>query len=279
MIEILAFYDIISLEELILMKKIFNLITLFIISLFVFNMSAMAFDVDSNMKADGSEYAITGSAAEGKVTGCSSNSSNVSVRYDSATNTCWVKTNSKTESAVTGSVHLELAPGTYGVGGGYDYEVKFKSANNTSSNNANSSSKSSENKSEKQKANTKPSNKSVFLNFCDVEESPQIVASFRLIGIFITIIKIVAPIIIIVMGMIDLSKAVINDKSDILAKQLTNFLKRSIACLLIFFAPAIILDLFRTVDGWDQTESDFSTCLVCFLGDSSCPNVGFIKKS
>ncbi len=114
---------------------------------------------------------------------------------------------------------------------------------------------------------------------CDPAKSPQTVAAFKLIGIVISIIKIVAPIIIIVAGMLDVSRAVFDNKDDNIKKQLINFLKRSIACLLIFFAPSIILDLFHFIDGWDEISSGYDTCIVCILGDGECPDVNFTDLS
>ena len=110
---------------------------------------------------------------------------------------------------------------------------------------------------------------------CDEDVNPKVIASFRLVGIFVTIIKIVVPIILIVLGMFDMSKAVLEGKEDSLKKQLISLLKRAIAWLLIFVAPSVILGLFHFVDGWDDAKSDYETCLNCLLGDDSCPNVGF----
>jgi fumarate reductase subunit D len=114
------------------------------------------------------------------------------------------------------------------------------------------------------------------LQICDENENPKIVASFRLVGIFVTIIKIIAPIIIIIMGMFEMSKAVIEGKDDSIKKQAISFLRRAIACVLIFFVPTIILGLFDFIDGWDNVKGGFNTCMKCLLGDSSCPNVGFV---
>ncbi len=113
------------------------------------------------------------------------------------------------------------------------------------------------------------------LQICDENENPKVVASFRLVGIFVTIIKIIAPIIIIVMGMFDMSKAVLEGKDDSIKKQAISLLRRAIACVLIFFVPTIIRSLFHFIDGWDDVENEYSTCIDCILGDSSCPDVGF----
>ena len=113
------------------------------------------------------------------------------------------------------------------------------------------------------------------LQICDENENPKIVAAFRLVGIFVTIIKIVAPIIIIIMGMFEMSKAVLEGKEDSIKKQALSFLRRAIACILIFFVPTIILGVFDFIDGWDNVKGSFNTCMKCLLGDSSCPEVGF----
>ena len=114
-----------------------------------------------------------------------------------------------------------------------------------------------------------------FLNICDENDSPQVLATFRLIGIFITIAKIVAPIIIVIMGLFDIAKAVTDGKEDAIVKQGIALIKRFIAGLLIFFVPSIILSIYDFIDGWDEVRSEHEKCVQCLLGDSSCPNVGF----
>ena len=114
-----------------------------------------------------------------------------------------------------------------------------------------------------------------FTQLCNPDQNKGIVVGFRLVGIFVTIIKIVVPIILIVLGMIDLSKAVTSGNNDALKKSLVNFLKRSIACILVFFVPSFINIIFHMVDGWDNVESDFSTCMNCLTGSDGCPDVKF----
>ena len=72
-----------------------------------------------------------------------------------------------------------------------------------------------------------------------------------------------------------MSKAVIEGKEDSIKKQGISFLRRAIACVLIFLAPSIILAIFRGIDGWDGVESEYDTCMKCILGSSECPEVGF----
>ena len=331
------------------MKKSLKFVLILLIASFVYCSNVNAYTVDSEIKADGKEYAITSSAAEGQLKGCSSNSSSVTARFDPETKTCWVKSNAKTESGVTGSIHLEKEPGAYGAGGASDFDIKFKSASGVEKKNAAeiTSSKDFEADGTYQSlakgvsgalynckiykgsgvdvdgncnimstsetdqdvvieairsqagstetvyitVHVKGSNNSgVTVNeninseadmfeICDANKSPKTVAALKLVGIFITIIKVIVPIIIIVLGMIDVSKAVLDNKDGNIMKQLISFLKRAIACLLIFFVPTIIIDLFHFIDGWDEVKSSYSTCIDCIFGSSSCPNVKFIDAN
>ena len=56
-------------------------------------------------------------------------------------------------------------------------------------------------------------------------------------------------------------------------------MKRSIAGVLVFLAPSVILGIFHMVDGMDDFDSEYTVCVDCILGSSSCPNVGFISGS
>ena len=107
-----------------------------------------------------------------------------------------------------------------------------------------------------------------FLDICS--SSSRTLAAFKLGGIFIFIAKIIAPIILIVMGMIDIAKAVPEGKDDAIKKSFSNFLKRVVAAVLIFFTPALVDALFTFVDGWDNTRSEFSGCMDCLLKPGSC---------
>ena len=61
-----------------------------------------------------------------------------------------------------------------------------------------------------------------------------------LLGIAITIIKILIPIILIIFGMLDMGKAVTSGKDDEIKKQAMAFLRRAIAAVLVFFIPSIV---------------------------------------
>ena len=62
------------------------------------------------------------------------------------------------------------------------------------------------------------------------------------------IIRIVAPIILLLLTSLDFAKVVFSDSKDGLDKAKNNFLKRAVAVLIIFFAPNIIELILTLVD-------------------------------
>jgi len=85
---------------------------------------------------------------------------------------------------------------------------------------------------------------------------------FGFVGHILRIIQIIVPIIIILMGTIDLVKATIAQKDDEMKKAQSILIKRLIYGVIIFFVPVIATFLVNLVGG-DTT----SPCLACVLKD------------
>ena len=84
----------------------------------------------------------------------------------------------------------------------------------------------------------------------------------KLIGVAITIIKIVIPIILIVFGMLDMGKAVTAGKDDEIKKQAIIFLKRAIAAVLVFFVPTIVGLIMTAANSSNANgANDYTQCL------------------
>ena len=113
---------------------------------------------------------------------------------------------------------------------------------------------------------------------CDVNSSINALAAFKLVGIVILIIKIIVPLLLIGFGMVDMAKAVVNDNQDEIKKNAIIFAKRSIAALLVFMAPKIIMSFLGMIDKWTQLNEQFSYCKICVLDVSECDDVSLIKK-
>ena len=63
---------------------------------------------------------------------------------------------------------------------------------------------------------------------------------FEVVNSIFTIIQIVVPILLIIMGSIDLMKAVMAGKEDEIKKGQSTFIKRAIAAVIVFFIPLIV---------------------------------------
>jgi len=95
-----------------------------------------------------------------------------------------------------------------------------------------------------------------------------------IVSAVVTIIKIVVPILLIIMGMLDLGKAVVASKEDEIKKGQSTFVKRVIAAVVVFFVIQIVQVVISFVSSRD---SDVISCFNCFVngtaGDNGCRNL------
>lgn len=108
-----------------------------------------------------------------------------------------------------------------------------------------------------------------------------IINALSMVGIALNIIKIVVPLILIVMGMIDMTKAVIASDQDALKKNLNVFVRRCIAAILVFITPSLLNGIFTLIDGFDEVRSEYSVCVSCVLDYSGgeCPGLTKVGAS
>ncbi|MBQ7141321.1 MAG: hypothetical protein IJO32_07460 [Bacilli bacterium] len=95
---------------------------------------------------------------------------------------------------------------------------------------------------------------------------------FWLVGTLINIVRIVVPILLIVMGSLDLMKAVMASKDDEIKKAQSTLVKRAIVAVIVFFIPAIVNLLMGLVfDGYGEGKVDDYNCVECVLNPDNCP--------
>ena len=117
-------------------------------------------------------------------------------------------------------------------------------------------------------------------NICDSEKNPGVMAAFKIGSFAILIIKIIVPIILIVLGMIDMGKAVVEANDDSIKKNAIVFARRLGIGVLIFFVPTLLLNIFDFVDGWDSVKNNYADCIDCLFDMSKCPdNVSLIQDT
>lgn len=93
----------------------------------------------------------------------------------------------------------------------------------------------------------------------------------KFVGIVLWVFKIAIPVIIVIMGMMDLGKAVTASKDDEIKKAMKQLMVRLIAGVLIFFIPTIIMFVFRIITEFNTIEGQtgFNVCEACILRPTS----------
>lgn len=86
---------------------------------------------------------------------------------------------------------------------------------------------------------------------------------WSLLGIAITAIKVVIPVMLIIFGMLDFGKAVTSGKEDEIKKQMITFIKRAIAAVVVFFVPTIVGMLMQMVQSSVKDANDICGYSVC----------------
>ncbi len=109
-----------------------------------------------------------------------------------------------------------------------------------------------------------------FLTSCkiggsDVTIPPELVS---IVGAVVNIIKIGVPIILIVLGMIDMGKAVASQKEDEIKKGQKTLISRVIAAAIVFFVVAIVQLMLSIVSG-ATNDTSIWTCVCELLGNDA----------
>ncbi len=102
-------------------------------------------------------------------------------------------------------------------------------------------------------------------NFC---RSTQEIWKF--IGYVVMVLKILIPVIIIILGIIDLGKAVISGKDDEIKKSTTALMMRLIIGIVVFFVPSIVRAVFGLVDNYNEVKGPANVCINCVTSPSTC---------
>lgn len=86
---------------------------------------------------------------------------------------------------------------------------------------------------------------------------------WQIVGYFLMVFKIVIPILLIIWGMIDLGKAVVESKDDAIKKNTKMLAMRAIAAVIIFFIPTIVGMLMGLIGSFSDVQEDWKVCRSC----------------
>ncbi|MCI8467073.1 MAG: hypothetical protein HFI08_02625 [Bacilli bacterium] len=98
----------------------------------------------------------------------------------------------------------------------------------------------------------------------------ELLKTFKFIGKILSVVKILIPLILIILGAIDFFRAVIASKDDEIKKSMKTLMYRTLAGVCIFFLPTIINLVFRLIDDWGNYKTDYSVCSTCVTNPSKC---------
>ncbi len=87
-----------------------------------------------------------------------------------------------------------------------------------------------------------------------------------LVHTVVIFIKVFVPIVLIILGMVDIFKAVIAQKDDDMKKAQGILIKRIIYAVLVFFIVAIVQFVFSAVDSNDEVGT--KSCINCFINNN-----------
>lgn len=90
----------------------------------------------------------------------------------------------------------------------------------------------------------------------------------ELVSFAITLVQIAVPVILVIMGSLDLFKGITANKEDEIKKGQQIFIKRLIVAALIFFVIAITKLLISVVDS--SSSDNITECIDCFFNSKKC---------
>ena len=88
---------------------------------------------------------------------------------------------------------------------------------------------------------------------------------WQFVGYFLFIFKIVIPLLLIILGMIDLGKAVVSNDDKEVKNATSKLAKRAVAGVVIFFIPTLVGFIFNIVGGFSDVKSTYDGCKSCIV--------------
>ena len=95
---------------------------------------------------------------------------------------------------------------------------------------------------------------------------------WQIVGWVVLVFKILVPILLIILGMVDLGKAVVGSKEDDIKKATQSLINRAIAAIVIFFIPTIVAVIMSVIADFRDSgaKADFEECKKCLLDPKDC---------
>lgn len=99
---------------------------------------------------------------------------------------------------------------------------------------------------------------------------------WKLVGWVFMVFKIVIPLLLIILGSIDLGKAVISGKSEDVSKNAKSLAMRAIAAICIFLVPSLVGIIINWISDLTNTDLDYEICSTCIVNPGNCDTSGVV---
>lgn len=114
--------------------------------------------------------------------------------------------------------------------------------------------------------------------FMDSTFCTETASVWGILGYIVLALRIVIPLALIILGMIDMGKAVIEDDEKAIGTAVGKLVRRFIAALLVFFIPVIVSVLFNAIfnagiDAKGRGNSNYNVCVQCLLNRTSAGEI------
>lgn len=100
---------------------------------------------------------------------------------------------------------------------------------------------------------------------------------WQVVGYVLMVFKIVIPLLIIILGSIDLGKAVMSGKQDDIKNNAKSLGFRAAAAVLIFILPSLVGMVFNWIMDFSGTDLDYENCSRCVVSPGKCDTAGAVR--
>lgn len=97
-----------------------------------------------------------------------------------------------------------------------------------------------------------------------------VLKGFRVLGYVVLALKILAPIILIILGMYSFFKATLDDNDKATSEAVRLLIVKFFIAVGIFFIPTIVNAVLNLVSGYDKTNGKYSECMKCITSIKTC---------
>ena len=115
------------------------------------------------------------------------------------------------------------------------------------------------------------SNNLLYVTCGDIKDIPEQVP--RIMSFIINLLKIVVPILLVLVSIINILKALASSKEDEIKKAQSTLIKKIIAAVMAFLVVSIVQFVINKVADSDEEKGNIASCLDCFLNNNCSSNI------